>query len=96
MNFPMLKEVEAIEKYRLFLKYDDGTQGYLDLSHLTGKGVFSYWEKGDNFFKVFVNSIGHGIAWSDELDICPDAAYLEIKGITFDQWKIQCSSNAAA
>ncbi|MDQ6609615.1 MAG: DUF2442 domain-containing protein [Bacteroidota bacterium] len=96
MDFPQLQEVKAIEKYKLFLAYSDGTSGYLDLSHVAGVGVFNYWETGDNFFKVYVNPILHGITWSDELDICPDAAYLTLKGITFEEWKAQNSSHAAA
>lgn len=89
MNFPTLEKVTAIEKYKLFLKYDDGTNGIIDLSDHAGKGVFSYWDEGENFFKAYVNPMGNGIAWSDELDICPDAAYLDLKGLTFEEWKTQ-------
>ncbi|HEX8315298.1 MAG TPA: DUF2442 domain-containing protein [Flavisolibacter sp.] len=96
MNFPKLTEVKATEKYKLFLRYSDGSAGYLDLSHLAGKGVFVYWETGDNFFNVYVNPLGNGITWSDELDICPNAAYLNLKGLTFEEWKNQNPSHAAA
>lgn len=96
MNFPKLLEVKAVEKYRLWLSYDDGTTGYLDLSHLAGKGVFSSWDVDDNFFKVHVNPILHGITWSDDLDICPNNAYLKLRGISFEEWKAPNSSHAAA
>jgi hypothetical protein len=36
-------EAKALEDYRLWLKYSDGTEGAVDLSHLAGKGVFAAW-----------------------------------------------------
>ncbi len=95
MNFPKLISVHATEKYKLSLSYDDGTKGSLDLSNLAGMGVFNYWEQDNNFFKVHINPQGEGITWSDELDICPDAAYLNIKGISFEEWKEQTKSRHA-
>ncbi len=87
MNFPKLISVQAIEKYKLSLSYDDGIKGVLNLYHLAGEGVFNYWEQGNNFFNVYVNPQGGGIAWSDELDICPNAAYLTLKELTYEEWK---------
>ncbi len=95
MNFPNLISIQAIEKYKLFLSYDDGTKGVLNLSHLAGEGVFQYWEEANNFFNVSINPQGGGITWSKELDICPDAAYLNIKGISFEEWREQTKSRHA-
>ena len=36
-----ITEATALENCRLDLVFDDGTRGIADLSHLTGKGVFS-------------------------------------------------------
>jgi hypothetical protein len=96
MNFPKLISVQAIEKYILSLTYNDGTTGLLDMSHFAGQGVFNYWEKDNNFFNVYVNPQGRGIAWSDELDICPDAAYLKLKGLTYEEWKDKTTTYAPA
>lgn len=96
MDFPRLLEVKAIGKYKLWLRYDDGTTGNLDLTHLAGKGVFASWDVDDNFFTVHVNPVLHGITWSDELDICPDNAYLQLKDISFEEWKSQNPTHAAA
>ncbi|MBD0278509.1 MAG: DUF2442 domain-containing protein [Flavisolibacter sp.] len=87
MNFPKAISVKAIEKYKILLKYDDGTEGLLDLSDCAGKEVFKYWEEGDNFFNVSIEPLGGGISWSPDLDICPNAAYLTIKGLTFEEWR---------
>ena len=37
-------EVRALEPYRIWLRYDDGVEGELDLSYLAGDGVFAAWE----------------------------------------------------
>jgi len=72
-------EVKARQNYRLWIRFENGTEGELDLSSLVGKGVFSYWNDPANFEKVYIGESGQ-ISWSDELDICPDAAYLDITG----------------
>ena len=63
--------------HRLQITYSDGVAGEVDLSHLAGKGVFALWNDPCAFERV---SIGEGgeIKWSDEVDICADALYLEI------------------
>lgn len=72
-------QVKALPGYRLWIKYADGTEGQIDLSHLVGKGVFALWEDKDTFERVYIGSEGQ-IAWSDEIDICPDSAYMAITG----------------
>lgn len=74
-----LVEVKAKPNYRLWLRYEDGANGELDLSNLVGQGVFSYWNDPKNFEEVYIGDCGQ-ISWSDELDICPDSAYMDITG----------------
>ena len=33
-------EVKALPNFRIWLRYDDGTEGEVDLSDLAGRGVF--------------------------------------------------------
>ena len=73
-------EVRALEPYRIWLRYDDGVEGEVDLSDTAGKGVFVAWEDPAFFADVNVGSYGE-IAWRDDLDICADALYLEITGM---------------
>jgi hypothetical protein len=42
-NFRPLK-VKALPNSKLWVKYSDGVEGEVDLSHLGGKGVFSLME----------------------------------------------------
>jgi hypothetical protein len=77
MNRPT--KVEAMGGYKIRLSYPDGMQGVLDLSDQVGKGIFAPLKDEKNFQKVHLGPYGQ-IAWSDEMEICPDAAYLEITG----------------
>ena len=81
---PKLVEVKACEGYRIWVRFDDGVSGEVDLSHLAGKGVFKAWDDPEFFKGVYV-AAGHAIAWSEEIDMCPDAAYMEVTGLTVEE-----------
>ncbi|HEV7403274.1 MAG TPA: DUF2442 domain-containing protein [Chthoniobacteraceae bacterium] len=69
--------VEALSNYRLRVTYPDGVEGVIDLAGDVGRGVFSPLADEAIFRTVHVGEFGQ-IAWSDEMEICPDAAYHEI------------------
>jgi hypothetical protein len=83
---PQLTSVEAVQKYKIALQFDDGTNGTLDLSKLAGKGIFTLWDQDELFYKVHISDTG-AIAWNDDLDIDPLNAYLTVKGFTFAEWQ---------
>lgn len=72
-------EVKALPNFHIWLRYDDGTEGEVDLSDLAGRGVFKAWDD-----LAFFNSVqlgAHGaIEWGPTIDICPDAMYLQLTG----------------
>jgi hypothetical protein len=72
-------EVRPLDNYRIWLRFDDGTQGEVDLSDLTGRGVFAAWADRRVFTEVRVDESG-GVAWPGEIDLCPDALYLRLTG----------------
>jgi len=74
-----LIQVEPLPNYRLRLQYADGTAGEVDLSHLVGKGVFELWNAPEAFQQVSIGSSGE-VRWSDEVDLCADALYLQLTG----------------
>lgn len=85
-SLPRPEAVAARESYCLWLRYDDGASGEVDLSHLVGKGVFTAWN--DRSFFQNVRITPHcSIAWGegDELELCPDALYMEITGKTVNE-----------
>lgn len=71
--------VRPLPTYRIWLRYDDGVEGEIDLSDLAGKGVFRAWEEPGAFEGVTIGA-GDAIRWSDEIELCPDSLYLEITG----------------
>lgn len=91
---PRITAVEALEKYKVDVTFDDGVKGILDLSGCAGKGVFQSWEEDDNFFKVFINPQGGAITWPNEIDIDTYNAYCIIKGISPEQFFRKQSSHA--
>lgn len=76
--FPLI-EVRPLPQYRLFLRYQDGVAGEVDLSHLAGRGVFDLWNRSGEFEKVTIGPSGE-VRWNDDVDLCPDALYMQITG----------------
>lgn len=85
--FPHLLSVQPTVKYKLQLRYDDGTEGVADVSHLAGRGVFRQWDEGDLFFQVKIDLETNALIWNEMLDLDPDNLYLQIKGLTYEQFK---------
>jgi hypothetical protein len=78
---PMLKpaKIEALPGYRIRLVYPDGVEGVIDLSADVGRGVFAPLADEAFFRTVHIGEYGQ-IAWSEDIEICPDSAYDEIVG----------------
>ncbi|MBC8874222.1 MAG: DUF2442 domain-containing protein [Planctomycetes bacterium] len=72
-------DVNPLPEFRLRLRYSDGVEGVVDLSHLVGKGVFRIWDQPGGFESVSIGSGGE-IRWGDDVDICSDALYMELTG----------------
>ena len=74
-------EVRALEPHRIWLRYEDGVEGEVDLSHLAGDGVFVAWDDRE-FFSAVRLGPGTSIVWGEDLDLCGDALYMKITGMT--------------
>ena len=74
-------KVKALKDYKLWVKYTDGIEGEVDLSHLVGKGVFVLWNDYDLFKKVHIGEHGE-IYWSDKIDLCSDSIYMKLTNKT--------------
>ncbi len=75
--------VKALPNFRLWLRYNDGVEGEVDLSELAGRGVFTVWNDVAFFNSVRLGAHG-AIEWGSDLDICPDSMYLRITGKSVD------------
>ena len=72
-------DVAPREGYRVWLRYSDGVAGEVDLSDLAGRGVFMAWDNRACFEAVRIAQDG-GIAWGEEIELCPDALYMRLTG----------------
>ena len=87
--------VKALKKYVIWVKYEDGSEGKVDLSHFAGKPMFQFWEEDKNFEKVYIDETTGAIAWNDEIDFCPDSIYIQINNIDPEKYfSKESSSNA--
>ncbi len=70
---------KPLEPFRVSLRFDDGTSGIVNLQHLAGRGVFRAWLQPGLFEQLSVSPVG-ALQWPGELDLCPDALYLQLTG----------------
>ena len=78
-------EVKARQDYKIWLRYEDGAAGEVDLSHHAGRGVFKAWDTQGFFETVRITDYG-SVAWgdSDDLELCPNDLYMRLTGKTLD------------
>lgn len=74
-----LLRVTPLPGFKLYLEYDDGTAGDIDVSHLIGKGVFKALTDTALFESVAVGEHGE-VRWTGDLDLCADSLYLQLTG----------------
>jgi hypothetical protein len=74
-------EVRLLDGYRVFLRFDDGVRGELDLEPLLSPfdGVFEPLRELDRFREVFVDG-GGTIAWPNGADLAPEVLYSKVSG----------------
>ena len=77
-------KVKARSNYRIWLRYDDGTEGEVDLSDLAGRGVFEAWNDAMFFGSVRLGPHG-AVEWGSDIDLCPDAMYMRLTGKTTEE-----------
>ena len=72
-------EVEARQGCMLWVRYNDGVEGEIDLASLAGRGVFKAWDEPGAFESVSITPY-RAIRWTEEAELCADAVYLELTG----------------
>jgi hypothetical protein len=73
-------KVRALPRYRLSLQFADGTKGEVGLErliHADDAGVFATL-RDERFFDAV--HVEHGaVAWSDQVDLAPEALYAAVR-----------------
>ena len=67
-------EVKPVSSHRLWLRFDNGDSGEVDLSNIVSQGVFRRFKDSAAFNEVRIGPDGD-IRWGDDLDLCPDALH---------------------
>jgi hypothetical protein len=66
--------------FTLILLFESGDLRILDMNpFINGEGIWGQLKDWDVFSKVRVQEDFGGIVWTDELDYCPDSAYMDSK-----------------
>ena len=78
--------VEPREGFRIWLKFGDGVEGELDMSHIEGKGVFKALSNRKFFEGVHINA-SKVVSWGFspngvELDFGAETMYARLLGIS--------------
>lgn len=81
------QEVSALDNYKIWIKFEDGVKGEIDLSSLKGKGVFEIWNDYQNFRNVYIDKETFAVAWNKQVEIDTNNLYLRLTGKTYEQWK---------
>ncbi len=80
----MLKDIIQVEpqtNYNLYLKFEDGVEGTVDIGQLiTFDGIFAPLENLDYFRTVKVNPDWGTIYWDNGADLDPDVLYSIVSG----------------
>lgn len=75
-----VKSVEALDSYRLHVRFIDGVEGEVDMSEFVrapDAGVFAVLADPNIFAQAYVE-LG-AVTWPGELDLAPDAMHDEIE-----------------
>lgn len=72
-------EVKALHDYVLYLRFDDGRNGTVDLSKMVPfKGVFAKLKDKHYFSQVSINKESGTICWQNGADLAPEVLYQSI------------------
>ena len=71
--------VRPLEGYRIWVEFEDGVKGEIDLSQRLFGPVFEPLRDPELFRRVFVDEYG-AICWPNGADLAPDAAHKALAG----------------
>jgi len=85
---PYVVELEVRQPYSIWVRFDDGTAGEVDLSDSaeTG-GIFSAWSDSGYWRSAHIVPDTGAVAWGNDsdVDVCPHSLYLDLTGKSFDE-----------
>jgi hypothetical protein len=76
---PTISEMNYMSDYRIWLKFDDGSQGEVDLENELWGEVFEPLKKKEVFKSVRLNRELNTISWDNGADFSPEFLYERVK-----------------
>jgi hypothetical protein len=72
-----ITKLRASKGYRLFVEFDDGVRGEIDLSERLFGPMFEPLRDPEVFSQVGLDEFG-AVCWPNGADLAPDALYLQL------------------
>lgn len=96
MLSPYVVELEVRCPYTIWVRFDDGVAGEVDLSDSAEiGGIFAEWSDAAYWRSGHIVPDSGAVAWGDgDVDVCPHSLYLDLTGRPFHD--LQHRSSAAA
>ena len=73
-------EVKVVAGHRLWLRFEDGAEGEVDLTNHSWEGVFAPLEDAEFFARVRVDPELRTIVWPNGADIAPETLHAWVTG----------------
>ena len=99
MLSPHVVEFEVCEPYRIWVRFDDGVAGVVDLSDSAAVGgIFVKWSDEGFWRSAHIVADSGAVAWGDgsEIDVCPLSLYLDVTGQTFEDLEAETATTGVA
>ena len=96
---PHVVELEVCEPFQIWVRFDDGAAGVVDLSDSAAVGgIFAQWSDEGFWRSAHIAADSGAVAWGDgsEIDVCPLSLYLDVTGQTFEDLQAEAATTGVA
>jgi len=71
--------VQAVNSTVIYLKYDNGNEGEIDLDKTIERNKYEELKNNDEFSKVFLDGKSHDISWPCGIQLCKNALFKQLE-----------------
>ena len=99
MVAPRVVELRVLEPFQIWVRFDDGVAGIVDLSDSAALGgIFAQWSDEGSWRSAHIVADSGAVAWGDgsEIDVCPLSLYLDVTGQTFEHVEAEAATTGVA
>lgn len=90
-----LVDVKALNDHVIWVKFEDGVEGEVDLSGFIARGgLFKEWGNRTFFDSVLISD-DNTVKWgdSDFHELCGDSLYMKVTGISIEEYSKRSNTN---